>query len=69
MMLINFNPACCNRTRASGSKLKEYSVDVRKKLFTVRVLRYLHKWPRGAGIAPSLGMFRAGLNGALINLV
>ncbi|KFM08483.1 hypothetical protein AS27_04441, partial [Aptenodytes forsteri] len=56
----------------SGFKLKEgrFRLDVRKKFFTMRVVR--HRWnrlPREAVDAPSLEVFKARLDGALSNLV
>ncbi|KFW86010.1 hypothetical protein N305_02478, partial [Manacus vitellinus] len=52
-------------------KLKEgrFSLDVRKKFFTVRVVRHWNRLPREAGDAPSLEMFKDRLDGALCNLV
>ncbi|KFQ95749.1 hypothetical protein Y956_15465, partial [Nipponia nippon] len=43
--------------------------DARKKLFTVRVVRHWNRLPREAVDAPSLEVFKAGLDGALSNLV
>ncbi|KFQ15853.1 hypothetical protein N330_02932, partial [Leptosomus discolor] len=53
-----------------GSKLKEgrFRLDVRKKFFTVRVVRHWHRLPREAVAAPSLAVFKARLDGALSNL-
>jgi len=42
---------------------------IRKKFFTVRVVRPWHRFPREAVAAPSLGVFRARLDRALSNLV
>ncbi|KFW82535.1 hypothetical protein N305_07779, partial [Manacus vitellinus] len=55
----------------NGFKLKESRVrlDIRKKFFTVRVVRHWLRLPREAVDAPSLGMFKARLDGALSNLV
>ncbi|KFQ06325.1 hypothetical protein N330_10093, partial [Leptosomus discolor] len=55
----------------SGFKLKEgkFRVDVRKKFFTVRVVRHWNRLPREAVDAPSLRVFKARLDGALSNLV
>ena len=52
-------------------KLKEgtFRLDVRKKFFTVRVVRHWNRSPREAVAAPSLGVFKARLDGALSNLV
>ncbi|KFV52972.1 hypothetical protein N341_10152, partial [Tyto alba] len=55
----------------NGSKLKEgrFRLDIRKKLFAVRVLRHWHRLPVEAVAAPSLEGFKARLDGALSNLV
>ena len=52
-------------------KLKEcrLRLDIRKKFFTVRVVRHWHRLPREAVAAPSLAVFKARLDGALNNLV
>lgn len=44
-----FSRACCSRTRSDGCKLKEAwpKLDIRKKIFTVRVMRL--RFPRGGG--------------------
>ncbi|KFQ64597.1 hypothetical protein N335_03345, partial [Phaethon lepturus] len=54
-----------------GSKLKEgrFRLDVRKKYFTVRVVRHWNRLPREVVDAPSLEVFKARLDGALSNLV
>ena len=66
-----FTRACSDRTRGNGFKLKEgrFTLDVRKKFFTVRVVRHWHRLPREAVDAPSLEVFKARLDGALSNLV
>ncbi|KFP69203.1 hypothetical protein N310_01657, partial [Acanthisitta chloris] len=53
-----------------GSILTEsrFRLDIRKKLFSVRVVRHWHRLPREAVDAPSLEVFNAGLDGALSNL-
>jgi len=42
---------------------------MRKKCFTMRVVRHWDRLPREAVAAPSLAVFKAGLDGALSNLV
>ncbi|KFR00224.1 hypothetical protein Y956_14744, partial [Nipponia nippon] len=51
--------------------LKEgrFRLDIRKKLFTVRVVRQLNRLPREVVDVPSLEVFKARLDGALSNLV
>jgi len=63
--------AWSDRTRGNGFKLKQgrYRLGVRKKCFTVRVVRHWHRLPREAVAAPSLAVFQARLDGALSNLV
>ncbi|KFQ95786.1 hypothetical protein Y956_06392, partial [Nipponia nippon] len=55
----------------NGFKLKEgrFRLDIRKKFFTVRVVRHWKRLPREAVDAPSLKVFKARLDGALSNLV
>ncbi|KFQ34057.1 hypothetical protein N332_01956, partial [Mesitornis unicolor] len=52
-------------------KLEEgrFRLDIRKKFFTVRVVRHWHRLPREAVDAPSLEVFKARLDRALGNLV
>ncbi|KFQ13915.1 hypothetical protein N330_04497, partial [Leptosomus discolor] len=55
----------------NGFKLKEgrFRLDIRKKFFTLRVVRHWNRLPREAVGAPSLAVFKARLGGALSNLV
>ncbi|KFR00196.1 hypothetical protein N306_05107, partial [Opisthocomus hoazin] len=55
----------------NGSKLKEgrYRLDIRKKFFTMRVVRHWNRMPRESVDALSLAVFKARLDGALSNLV
>ncbi|KFP96567.1 hypothetical protein N329_11803, partial [Haliaeetus albicilla] len=52
-------------------KLKEgrFRLDIRKKLFMMRVVRHWNRLPRGVMGASSLAVFKARLDGALSNLV
>jgi len=60
-----FSRACCDRTRSNGFKLKEgrFKLDIRKKFFTMRVVKQWNRLPT------VLETFKARLNGALNNLV
>jgi len=62
---------CSDRTRGNGPKLKEgrFRLDIRKKFFTMRVVKHWNRFPREAVAAPSLAVFKARLDGALSNLV
>ncbi|KFQ58217.1 hypothetical protein N334_14465, partial [Pelecanus crispus] len=66
-----FSKACCDRTRNNGFKLKKNRVrlDIRKKLFTVRVVKHWNILPREVVEAPSLATFKVRLDGALSNLI
>ncbi|KFQ60407.1 hypothetical protein N334_13286, partial [Pelecanus crispus] len=66
-----FTRACSDRTRGNGFKLKEgrFRLDIRKKFFTVRVVRHRNRLPREVVDAPPLEVLKARLDGALSNLV
>jgi len=66
-----FTRACRDSTRVNGFELKEgrFRLGVRKKFFTMRLVRHWHRLPREAVAAPSLVVFKARLDGALSNLV
>ncbi|KFV88924.1 hypothetical protein N327_01951, partial [Fulmarus glacialis] len=55
----------------NGFKLKEgrFRLDIKKKFFTMRVVRHWDRLPREVVDAPSLEVFKARLDGALSNLV
>ncbi|KFR02419.1 hypothetical protein N306_06932, partial [Opisthocomus hoazin] len=55
----------------NGSKLKDgrFTLDIRKKFFTMRVVKHWNRLPREAVTAPSLEVFKARLDVALSNLV
>ena len=57
--------------RGNGFKLEEgrFRLDIRKKFFTVRVVRDWDRLPSKAVGASSLEVFKARLHGALSNLV
>jgi len=60
-----------HRTKGNGCKRKEgrFRLDIRKKFFTMRVVKHWNRLRREAVAAPSLEVFKARLDGALSNLV
>ena len=62
-----FIRACGDRIMGNGFKLKEarFRLDVRKKFFTLSVVRHGNRFPRVVD-APSLEVFKARLDGALL---
>jgi len=67
----HFTRAWSDRTRSDGFTLKEerFRLDIRKKFFTLRVVRPQRRLPREVVNAPSLAVFKARLDRALSNLV
>ena len=65
-----FTRARSDRMRENGFKLEEgrFRLDIRKKVFTVRVAMHWNRLPSEVS-APSLEAFKAGLDGAVSNLV
>ena len=59
------------RIRSEGFNLKKsrFIVNIRKKFFTVRIVRHWHRLPREAVAAQSLKVFKARLDGTLGNLI
>ncbi|KFR03233.1 hypothetical protein N306_07300, partial [Opisthocomus hoazin] len=55
----------------NGSKLQEgrFRLDIRKKFFTMSMVKHWNRLPREAVDAPSLEVFKARLDGALRNLI
>ena len=66
-----FIRACSNRMRGNGFRLEKgrFRLDIRKKFFTVRVVRHWNRLPSEVVSVPSLEAFKARLDGALRNLV
>ncbi|KAK4815546.1 hypothetical protein QYF61_003638 [Mycteria americana] len=66
-----FTKACSDRTRGKAFKLKEgrFSLDIKQKFVTMRVVRHWKRLPREVVDAPFLAVFKARLDGALSNLV
>ncbi|KFP16790.1 hypothetical protein Z169_05460, partial [Egretta garzetta] len=54
-----------------GFKLNQgmFRLDIRKKFFTMRVVKHWNRLPREVVVAPSLETFKARLDGALSSLI
>ena len=67
----HFIRAGSNRTRKNAFKLEEgrFRLDIRKKFFTVRVVRHWNRLPREVVDFPSLEAFKARMDGAVSNLI
>ena len=66
-----FTKAWSYGTRGNGFKLREdiFRLAIRKKFFTMKLVRPCNRLPRAAVAAPSLEVFKSMLDGALNNLV
>jgi len=66
-----FARACSDKTRGNVFNLKEHRhrLDIKKKFFTVRVVKHWNRLPREFVDAPSLEVFKPRLDGALSNVV
>jgi len=66
-----FSRACSDRTRGNGFTLNDggLKLDIVKEYFTKRVVRHWNRLPREVVDVPSLAVFKARLEGALVNLV
>ncbi|KFQ05813.1 hypothetical protein N329_12471, partial [Haliaeetus albicilla] len=55
----------------NGFKVKEgrFRLDIRKKFFTMRMVKHWHRLTREVVDAPSLETFKVRLDGALSNLI
>ena len=60
-----FMRACSNRMRGNGFKLEEvrFRQDIRKKFFTVLVVRHRTGWPTRLWVPPSWKLSRPGWMG------
>jgi len=66
-----FSRACCDRTRSHVFKVREgrFRLDMRKKFFTIRVVKHWNRLPREVVEASSLETYKTRLDGTLSNLV
>lgn len=56
----HFTRQCSEKTKGNGFKLKggQYGLDLRKKLFIMKVVKYHNRLPREVKDAPSLETFK-----------
>ena len=64
-----FSRVCGDRGNGFSLKGGRFSLDIRKKSFTVRVVRHWNRLPRDVVDAPSLESFKARLDWAFCNLI
>jgi len=66
-----FSKACCDRTRGNDFELREgrFRLDIRKKFFTMKVVKRWNSLPGEVVKVPSLETFKTRLDGALSNLI
>jgi len=66
-----FSRLCCDETRGNSFRLKEarFRLDIRKKYFTVSVVRHWNRLPADMMDALSLETSKARLDTALSNLI
>jgi len=66
-----FVSACSGRTRANSFQLEKgrFRLNIRKKLFAVRVVRHWNRLPSEVVNTPSLEVFETRLDGALSSVV
>lgn len=62
-----FSRVCSFKTRRNGFKIKEGGLDIRKKFFTLRVVKHKNRFHREAVDAPSPEMLMDNLDEALHN--
>ena len=66
-----FSRTCCNRTRSSGFKLRggRFRLDIRKKFFTIRVVKEWNRLRKEVVESLSLETFKVRLDDSLSNLI
>jgi len=66
-----FTIACSDRSSDNGFKLTQgrFRLDIRKKFFTIRMVKHWNMLPREVADGPSLAIFKVRLDGTLSNLM